>query len=245
MNRMFCLPELASVWQSTLQWQPNNEQQQQFQRLYQEILLGNRQFNLTRITAPNDFWEKHLWDSLAGLIGRELDLAEPSLKVIDIGTGAGFPGLPVAIAFPSWQVTLLDSTRKKVLFLDTLLARLELENVTTLIGRAEEVGQQPLHREAYDIALVRAVGSASVCAEYAIPLLKPGGLAVLYRGQWSDQDRADLQLALEELGSQIQRVKQLSTPLSQSVRHCVYLHKLAPTSAKYPRTGGIPAQKPL
>ena len=164
------LPELNEIWQSTLDWQPNQKQQEQFERLYQAILAGNRQFNLTRITAANDFWEKHLWDSLAGL---GIAKSKQGLTAIDIGTGAGFPGIAIAIAQPQWQVTLLDATRKKVRFLDTLIDNLALENVTTLTGRAEAVGQQS-HREAYDLALVRAVGSASVCAEYAVPLLKNG-----------------------------------------------------------------------
>lgn len=244
---MTVLPELASVWQTTLQWQPREYQQQQFQRLYQEILLGNRQFNLTRITTPKDFWEKHLWDSLAGLaeIGLNNQTKDQQVKAIDIGTGAGFPGIPIAIAFPNWQVTLLDSTRKKVLFLETLLARLELKNVTTLIGRAEEIGRQLSHREAYDIAFVRAVGPASVCTEYAVPLLKIGGLAILYRGHWSEEDRSTLQSAVEELGSQIKSVRELSTPLSESIRHCVYVQKSLSTSAQYPRPAGVPSQQPL
>ena len=238
------LPELNERWQSTLGWQPNEKQQEQFQRLYQAILAGNRQFNLTRITAPDEFWEKHLWDSLAGLVGLDLKQSEEILKFIDIGTGAGFPGIAIAIAKPQWQVTLLDATRKKVRFLDTLIDDLALENVTTLTGRAEAVGQQS-HREAYDLASVRAVGSASVCAEYAVPLLKTGGLAILYRGNWSDEESAALALAADELGSTIESIEQLTTPLSHSIRHCVYLQKRSPTPASYPRAVGIPTQQPL
>ena len=238
------LPELNEIWQSTLDWQPNQKQQEQFERLYQAILAGNRQFNLTRITAANDFWEKHLWDSLAGLVGLDLKQSEEILKVIDIGAGAGFPGIAIAIAKPQWRVTLLDATRKKVRFLDTLISDLALENVTTLTGRAEAVGQQ-FHREAYALASVRAVGSASVCAEYAVPLLKTGGLAILYRGNWSDEESAALTLAADELGSTIESIEQLSTPLSHSVRHCVYLRKRSPTPASYPRAVGIPTQQPL
>ena len=236
------LPKLNEQWQSTLGWQPNEKQQEQFQRLYRAILAGNRQLNLTRITAPDDFWEKHLWDSLAGLdIARQ---GEQKLRMIDIGTGAGFPGIPIAIALPQWRVTLLDATRKKVRFLDTLIGDLALENVTTVTGRAEAIGQQS-HREAYDIASVRAVGSASVCAEYAVPLIKTGGLAILYRGQWNDEESAALTLAADELGSTIESVRQLTTPLSHSIRHCVYLRKRSPTPASYPRAVGIPTQQPL
>ncbi len=242
------LPELGELWQKTLGWQPDDRQQQQFQRLYEEILAGNRKLNLTRITAPMDFWEKHLWDSLAGI--EYLGLAAESEKrqsrtAIDIGTGAGFPGIPVAIALPYWTVTLLDSTRKKVTFLESLRTRLGIENLKTLTGRVEEIGQQKFHREVYDIALIRAVGTASVCAEYALPLLKTGGLAILYRGHWSDEDNSDLQPAAVKLGSKIESIEALKTPLTGSIRHCIYLRKLVPTPAQFPRAVGVPAQQPL
>lgn len=228
------LPEMTQVWQH-LNWQPNTEQQFLFQRLYESILEGNRQLNLTRITEPLEFWEKHLWDSLrpimpllgtssAGILPAERK--EREFKVIDIGTGAGFPGLPVAIALPDAQVTLLDSTRKKVTFLDTLLAQLSIQNANTLLGRAEVVGQLQ-HRQAYDLALIRAVGSASVCAEYALPFLKLGGLAVLYRGNWTKEESESLESTVKKLGGAVETVEEFVTPLSNSIRHCVYLRLTA------------------
>ncbi|MCL1474665.1 16S rRNA (guanine(527)-N(7))-methyltransferase RsmG [Argonema antarcticum] len=243
------LPEMVSVWQETLSWQPNVEQQQLFQRLHELILLGNQQLNLTRITGPIEFWEKHLWDSLRGIapfLGNSalttqhsalstdsaltqhsaLSTQHSALNCIDIGTGAGFPGLPVAIAQPNWHITLLDSTRKKIAFLETLLIELGIKNTTTLTGRSEEVGKQRQHREYYDIALIRAVGSASICAEYALPLLKVGGLAILYRGNWTAEENSSLQPTLEWLGGTIESTEQFTTPLSKSVRHCLYLRKI-------------------
>lgn len=217
------LPELMEVWQETLNWQPNPSQYQQFQRLYSGILAGNRQLNLTRITQPDEFWEKHLWDSLRG-VASLLSGEEKPLSIIDIGTGAGFPGLPVAIALPLSSVTLLDSTRKKVTFLDSLIPQLSLSNATTVVGRAENVGQQRQHRQQYDIALVRAVGSASACAEYAFPFLKPGGLAILYRGRWTESETEELKGKVEPLGGAIASVESFTTPLSHSVRHCLYLN---------------------
>ena len=239
------LPPLREIWQDTLGWQPNERQQQQFQRLYEEILLGNRQLNLTRITEPMEFWEKHLWDSLAGVVVAAEREENRPLRGIDIGTGAGFPGIPVAIAFPNWTVTLLDSTRKKMTFLATLLTQLGINNLKTLIGRAEEIGQQQLHREAYNLALIRAVGSASTCAEYALPLLKVGGLAIVYRGHWSEGDTKILESAVTQLGGKIESIQKLTTPLTQSVRHYVYLRKFSRTPAKFPRPIGVPNQKPL
>jgi 16S rRNA (guanine527-N7)-methyltransferase len=238
------LPTLAEIWQETLGWQPNREQQEKFQQLYEEIIAGNQQFNLTRITEPNEFWEKHLWDSLVGLNEIEVE-KQQNLTAIDIGTGAGFPGIPIAIALPLWTVTLLDSTRKKMTFLSNLTAKLDLKNTKTLVGRAEEIGQNPIHRKVYDIALIRAVGEASVCVEYTLPLLKINGLAILYRGHWKEKDNISLQKATEKLGGKIERVTKLVTPLSQSIRHCIYLRKISPTPAKFPRQVGIPTQKPL
>lgn len=226
------LPEMADLWQQTMNWQPTAQQQSQFQRLYELTLEGNRQLNLTRITDPLEFWEKHLWDSLRGIasllptVETKVTSSLPMQRVIDIGTGAGFPGVPVAIAMESWTVTLLDSTRKKITFLDTLLAQLGIQNATTLIGRAEIVSKQLDHRRTYDVALVRAVGSAALCAEYSLPLLKVGGLAVLYRGHWTDAEAEALQGAIEQLGGAIEANEEFTTPLSQSVRHCLYIRKV-------------------
>lgn len=239
------LPLMQDIWEKTVAWQPSKQQQQQFQELYEQVLLGNRQLNLTRITSPTDFWEKHLWDSLTGIIGLAAIEMAKSLQVIDIGTGGGFPGLPMAIAFPHWKLTLLDSTYKKIAFLDNLLTQLPTQNVKTLVGRAEAIGQADNHRERYDLALIRAVGNASVCAEYAVPLVKKDGLVILYRGHWSEEDTASLELVAEQLGSKIEAIKALQTPISASVRHCIYLRKYAPTPAKFPRPVGVPNQKPL
>ena len=219
------LPEMDSVWQETLGWQPTSEQQQLFQQVYEGILEGNQHLNLTRITAPIEFWEKHLWDSLRGILSQEKSQSsqESSSKVIDIGTGAGFPGIPVAIAFPNYSVTLLDATRKKITFLETLLTQLGLENATTLTGRAEAIAKQQQHRHNYDIALLRAVAPAPICAEYALPLLKTGGLAILYRGHWTEEETEALKPVVEQLDGEIELIEAFTTPLSNSVRHCVYL----------------------
>ena len=246
------LPEMTSAWQE-LGWQPSAEQRSQFQHLYELVVAGNRQLNLTRNTDPSEFWEKHLWDSLRGiapLLKSEFkpDGAPAELsgqRVVDIGTGAGFPGIPVAIAQPDWTVTLLDSTYKKIAFLQTLLTTLGISNAITLTNRAEQAGQHPEHRETYDIALIRAVGPASVCAEYALPLLKMGGVAVLYRGQWTEDEMVAFQPVVERLGGQIESIEGFTTPLSQSMRHCLYLRKTQPTPVEFPRPTGLPAQHPL
>lgn len=225
------LPE--TLWQN-LNWQPTTEQQHQFQLLYELILFGNRQLNLTRITEPVEFWEKHLWDSLRGIAPFLEDARISSFKVIDIGTGAGFPGIPVAIALPHWTVTLLDSTRKKITFLNTLLLQMGIQNAVTVTGRAEIISKQRSYQQSYDVALIRAVGSAAVCAEYTLPFLKLGGLAVLYRGNWTTAETEVLQSAVERLGGVIEATESFTTPLSQSIRHCLYLRKVAVTHLNFP-----------
>lgn len=241
------LPAMADIWEDSLNWLPNPQQEQEFQRLYELILAGNRQFNLTRITGAEDFWEKHLWDSLRGVApqGRFMPLLLEGAGVIDIGTGAGFPGVPVGIALPNCEMTLVDSTRKKVNFIEEVLTKLSLSGCKTVMGRAEEIGHHPRHRQAYDVALIRAVGSAAVCAEYTLPLVKRGGLAVIYRGHWTDEESISLQNAVNQLGGRIELVDRFTTPLSKSVRHCLYLRKVATTPGDFPRGVGIPSQKPL
>ncbi|HBE19137.1 MAG TPA: 16S rRNA (guanine(527)-N(7))-methyltransferase RsmG [Cyanobacteria bacterium UBA11149] len=238
------LPEMKEIWQETLNWQPDKTQQQIFQSIYDEILAVNPHLNLTRITEPNEFWEKHLWDSLRGVASLLPSVNSPP-KIIDIGTGGGFPGLPVAVIFPQTSVSLLDSTRKKITFIDQLIAKLGINNVETIMGRSEEIARQKQHRQNYDIALIRAVGSASVCAEYALPFLKIGGLAILYRGNWTDKEMEELKPGVKQLGGEIESVEQFTTPLSNSIRHCLYLRLISPTPAKFPRGVGVPAQHPL
>jgi 16S rRNA (guanine527-N7)-methyltransferase len=241
------LPEMPEIWQKTLNWQPNPQQQQQFQQLYELILAGNQQLNLTRITEPEEFWEKHLWDSLRAIApqGKFLPPLSENAAVIDIGTGAGFPGVPVGITIPNCEITLVDSTRKKINFINEILTKLSLTHAKTWVGRAEEIGHHPQHRENYDVALIRAVSNAAVCAEYTLPLLKLGGLAVIYRGNWTDEETKSLQSAIKKLGGKISEIEQFTTPLTNSIRHCLYLQKVSPTPDTFPRAVGIPTQKPL
>ena len=259
------LPTQLDIWQSTLNWQPTAQQQQQFQALYEQILAGNKQLNLTRITAPEEFWEKHLWDSLSGIapwlsdITPNVDVDESlPLRVIDIGSGGGFPGIPAAIALshsqhgaeaPTLDLTLLDATRKKIFFLQTLCHQLRLKqlgiNVTCIADRAEAVGRDPDHRETYDLALIRAVGSAAACAEYALPFLKVGGQAVIYRGQWTPAETEAILPVIELLGGELTDLQSWQTPLTQSSRHCLFIYKAQPIHPDFPRAIGVPGKSPL
>jgi 16S rRNA (guanine527-N7)-methyltransferase len=234
---------MVDLWQETMNWQPTDRQQLQLQSLYHEVITANQQLNLTRITQPEEFWEKHLWDSLRGV--GELINSPAALQVIDIGTGAGFPGLPLAIARPDWQLTLVDSTAKKVGFIESITPELGLTNVHPIVSRIEELGQNRSHRHQSDLALIRAVAAANICAEYALPLVKVGGTAILYRGNWTEEEATSLELAAAKLGGEISQIDRFTTPISNSVRHCIWLHKITDTHPYYPRAIGIPTQKPL
>ncbi|MEM9150658.1 MAG: 16S rRNA (guanine(527)-N(7))-methyltransferase RsmG [Cyanobacteria bacterium P01_F01_bin.3] len=271
------LPTHLDLWQSTLHWQPTDRQQALFQQLYEQILEGNKQLNLTRITEPDDFWEKHLWDSLSGISPwlakpkedaveaveqpnvEQPDVEQPksdgaiaseSLQIIDIGTGCGFPGVPAAIALSGHltandlSLTLVDSTRKKVQFLQSLCHTLGLP-ATCLAERAETLGQDMTHRESYDLALIRAVGPPATCAEYVLPLLRVGGQAVLYRGQWTTEDTEAILPVIELLGGELTDLKSWHTPLTQSARHCLFIYKERPTPNDLPRAVGVPGKSPL
>ncbi len=244
------LPANQALWQNSLGWQPSETEQAKLQALYQGIIEGNTKLNLTRLTEPTEFWEKHLWDSLRALRPWLLDelalgKAEQTPKIIDIGTGGGFPGIPAAIVFPQAQVTLLDSTRKKMVFLQQLVSEMQLPNVRTVTERAEASGQQEQHRGKYDLALIRAVGPATVCAEYCLPMVRYGGMAVLYRGQWSVEEAEALTEAVHLLGAEVTEVEAFETPLSQGTRHCIYIKKIAGTPDMFPRPVGVPVQSPL
>ncbi|MEO1429014.1 MAG: 16S rRNA (guanine(527)-N(7))-methyltransferase RsmG [Cyanobacteria bacterium J06633_8] len=249
---------MMDIWEQTLNWQPSIQEQNQFQRLYELIIEANRQLNLTRITNPEDFWEKHLWDSLRGikfLISaskikglaeeKEENVDKEKIKIIDLGTGAGFPGIPVGITVSNCTLNLVDSTKKKINFIDSILPKLNLNNIKATTCRAEEIGRDSKHRETYDIALIRAVATASTCAEYSLPLLKPGGLAVIYRGSWAEKENIGMINAVRKLGGKIESIEQFNTPLTNGSRHCLYLRKVASTSEKFPRSVGVPARNPL
>lgn len=247
------LPAHSDLWQKTLNWQPTAAQQALFQQLYAQIVAANQQLNLTRITTPEDFWEKHLWDSLSGLAPWLTDSAsgeaesvsrvEP-IRIIDIGTGGGIPGIPAAIALSPTKLTLVDSTRKKIQFLQTLCQQMALD-ASCIAERAETLAQQNRYRDRYDLALVRAVGSAATCAEYALPFLKIGGQAVLFRGQWSPADTEALAPVIDLLGGEITDLQSWQTPLTGGTRNCLFIHKYKPTPQEFPRAVGVPAKKPL
>lgn len=226
-------------------WRPNEVEKAQFEQVYQILLTENSHTNLTRITAPDEFVEKHLWDSFAGFFYLTNNLDYANKNVIDIGTGAGFPGIPLAIIQPHTHFTLLEATQKKINFVNLLIEKLALKNAVAIQGRAEEIGQNGQHREQYDLTLMRALASPTVCVEYALPLLNLGGIAILYQGRWEEEDTVKLTQVLPQLGGELFKVESFQTPLTHSERHCIYVKKIKKTPNQFPRPVGIPKKKPL
>ena len=220
---MRLLPGPLDVWSGTA-----THPDPRWHALYTAILRGNEQMNLTRITTPADFWEKHLWDSAQGI--RPYLGNAAAWRVVDVGTGAGFPGLVVGMLHPHWQVTLLDARQKKTRFLDRVIADLGLPNITTLTGRAEVLGFTVTHHRAYDLVLLRAVAPAPKALGYGVPFLKPGGHLVLYQGHWTPAQTEALMA--QQQGLQLDHIDAQTTPLTQAVRH--YLHFTGNFSAPAP-----------
>jgi 16S rRNA (guanine527-N7)-methyltransferase len=192
----------------------------------------------------DDFWVAQVLDSLWPL--RDL-LANPEpLDWIDVGTGGGFPGLAVAIALPEARLTLVDSVGRKAEAVRAMAASLGLgERVVVRCERIELSGRDPACRGRFDRALARAVAAAPVVAEYLVPLLKPGGVALLYRGQWTDADQQALERAVRPLRAVVKRVERRELPSGRGVRHAVEVHPVGPCPEDFPRPVGVPAKSPL
>lgn len=219
-----------------------NEHLEAFQLYYQELMAWNQRINLTAITDYEEVQIKHFLDSLTCLLVLP---RQGALSVIDVGTGAGFPGLPLKIVRPPLRLTLLESVGKKVAFLQHLVEELGLEEVAVVRGRAEEVGRDPVHRERYDVALARAVAEFPVLVEYALPFCRVEGLFVAQKGAQIAEEVKQAQVALEILGGKLREIRALRLPTLDEPRHLVVVEKVAPTPGKYPRRPGIPAKRPL
>lgn len=207
---------------------------------YKGLLLEwNEKMNLTAIEEDRDVILKHFVDSLS---------VAPFLKdihsMIDVGTGAGFPGIPLKIAVPSLEVVLLDSLEKRVGFLNTVLSGLRLQGISAVHSRAEDAGSSPKYREKFDAAVARAVAALPVLLEYCLPLVKPGGLFIAMKGSSAEEVEASAK-ALEILGGKLEAVKEFALPNSNINRTLILVRKLRQTPTKYPRKAGKPSKEPL
>ena len=212
-----------------------------FEIYLRELVAWNARFNLTTITEPDQVIVKHFLDSLS--VASVLHDPVPA-TLIDVGSGAGFPGLPLKIGLPALSVTLIDSTGKKVEFLKHVIAELNLRGITALHARAEELAHNPAHREKYDAAAARAVADLATLLEYTLPFVRVGGVFVAQKGVDVEEEVRRAARAMEELGGRLSAVVPVQLP-GLEPRHLIVVEKVAATPGNYPRAAGAPKKKPI
>ena len=233
-----------------MNWETRKETLRQFNRelplkdfdRYSEILLDwNERMNLTRITDEQEMIDKHFIDSLTPLL---LDEYEGTGRVLDLGTGAGFPGMVLALTDPDREYHLMDSLNKRITFLDAVVKELGIDNVKTFHGRAEEAGRSPEFREQYQIVVSRAVARLNILAEYCLPFVEQGGHLIAMKGPEGVEEIEEAEKAINVLGAELTRCEEFLLPDGDK-RLLVVLRKVKGTPKKYPRGGGKPRMDPL
>lgn len=225
-------------WNITL----SSQQKQQFLDYYQLLIEWNQKINLTSITEFEEVLEKHFLDSLS--LASVIDLNRP-LSVLDLGTGAGFPGIPLKIVFPDLALTLADSLNKRIRFLNTVIDALHLTGITAIHGRAEEMARQKNHREQYDLVVSRAVANLSTLSEYCLPFVKPDGFFISYKGGECEDEISQARHAIRLLGGKIEHATSFHLPDTDYGRTLIQIRKTRNTPKKYPRKAGTPSREPL
>jgi 16S rRNA (guanine527-N7)-methyltransferase len=236
------MPTLTELAAEHLQIALAPAQADAFARYAALLREWNTRMNLTAITADDEIGIRHFLDSLTIL---RVCPIEADTSFIDVGTGAGFPGLPISIVQPAARVTLLEATGKKVAFLNAVIEALRLEGARAIKSRAEDAGRLPEHRDRYDIAAARAVARLPTLLEYLLPFVRVGGICVAMKGITAQQEARDSAKALKALGGEIDRIERFHLPGIDMPHHLVIIRKVAPTPSQYPRQAGMPAQKPL
>ena len=221
----------------------NDQQIAQFERYFQLLVEWNEKMNLTAITQREEVYLKHFYDCLMALWNMPLD--NYALQLCDVGAGAGFPSIPLKIAHPELQVTIVDSLQKRLTFIEHLAEELGLEGVSCVHGRAEDVGQNPAYRGQFDLVTARAVASLNVLAEYCLPLVKIGGQFLALKAQKSDQELEEARAAISILGAKLIKVTEDQLPVESADRRYILIQKTKETPNKYPRKAGKPAKNPI
>ncbi len=220
----------------------NDSQMKQFLLYYEKLIEWNEKVNLTAITDKKDVYLKHFYDSVAASFYYSF---ENNLTLCDIGAGAGFPSIPLKICFPNLQVTIVDSLKKRIHFLETLIDTLNLENVRVIHSRAEDVGQDKKYREKFDLVTARAVARMSVLSEYCLPLCKVGGTFIALKGSNSEEELEGAKKSIHELGGKLSQNNLFQLPIENSDRAVIIIDKIKKTKKMYPRKAGIPNKNPI
>lgn len=220
----------------------SEKQMEQFLQYYEMLVEKNKVMNLTAITEFDEVVEKHFLDSVS--LTQQLDLHQP-LKVLDLGTGAGFPGIPLKIVFPELEITLMDSLNKRVLFLQYVISSLQLENIEAVHGRAEEAARNKKYRESFDLCVSRAVANISTLSEYCLPFVKIGGSFISYKSSTIEDELKDGKKGIAILGGKVKDVYKFTLPDSKLQRSFVIIEKEKKTPKAYPRKAGTPSKDPL
>lgn len=214
----------------------------QFDKFYDLLVEWNKVMNLTGITEYQDVVEKHFLDSLS--IVKIIDMNQIEYA-IDIGTGAGFPGIPLKIAFPDINIVLLDSLNKRIKFLDHIIEELKLDGIRTIHGRAEDYAREAGYREKFDLCVSRAVANLASLSEYCLPYVRVGGRFVSYKSGDIEQEISEGERAIKILGGKVYQVEKFNLPGTEIQRSFVMIKKMKNTQNKYPRKAGMPTKEPL
>lgn len=220
----------------------NEQQKKQFDQYYELLTEWNKFMNLTGITDYDEVNLKHFTDSLTIAKIRDMKQVE---SVIDIGTGAGFPGIPLKIVYPHLRVVLLDSLSKRIKFLDEVIRVLGLENIETIHGRAEDFAKKKEYRECFDLCVSRAVANLSTLSEYCLPFVKVDGSFISYKSGESDEEIRQAEYAVKVLGGKVAGIEKFQLPGTDMGRALVDLKKVKTTPKKFPRKAGLPSKEPI
>lgn len=220
----------------------NDKQIEQFILYYEMLIEWNSFINLTAITEFDAVMKKHFIDSISLI--KAFDVSK-SINVIDVGTGAGFPGLALKIAYPKLKITLLDSLNKRIQFLEEVINKLELNEINTIHGRAEDFAKKDDHREKYDLCVSRAVANLATLSEYCLPYVKLNGYFISYKSEKISEELMNAEKAIKLLGGEIKNQIEFSLPETDIYRNLVVIKKIANTPKKYPRKAGLPSREPL